>query len=185
MQAGAQVLVVSVPLLGGREKTGADDFLVEQGGEAFQVLVDEAMRWEPFTWILELLPDDLPISAIGAALEGSRRVLRRLSSTERRSLARGLRLRYPDLSLSMALELIAGEAGDSDELPEIIVNGRQLRGVVSDAWRALRRSSYGSRLFHHSLGVALVERESVLAVDVALMSALLNRSALNLSQGQR
>ncbi len=68
------------------------------------------------------------------------------------------------------------------EVPAILVNTRQLREVVDDAWRALLASSYGERLFRY--GGAFVfapeevrNEEHFQVVDQGLLAWMLNRSA--------
>ncbi len=176
-KAGAEVRVVVVPQLPDTDKTGADDFLVAQGAEAFQALVDAAQPWRPLVWMLELLPEALPAAAVGTAMERYRRTLQGLVRSERRSLAAAICERYPSLSMAQAFAIVCGEPDSGFDLPEIIINDSQLREVVKQAWRSLKASTYGPRLFRNSAGVVLVEDGELMPVDAPLMAALLNRSA--------
>ncbi len=184
---GAAVRVVEVPRLPGMAKTGADDFLVARDEAEFQALVDQARRWEPFIWVIELLPDSLATGALNAALEKLRSRLNGATYDELRAVAVRLAERFPRLSERDALATLAPEHhdGDVDALPQVILNSRQLRDVVEDAWEALLSSQYRGRIFRYgeALVYAVDEGEPrpglspLQPLDQGLLAALLNRAA--------
>ena len=181
---GAAVRVVELPRLEGQLKTGADDLLVARGVETFAALVDAAPPWTPFAWLVALLPATMVAGALSVALEPLRRHLVDATPVELRAVASRLVERYPELDLDEALSALApvAAAAERDAPMQVVTNGRQLRDVVADAWRALLGSPYGERLFYYSGGLALAGAEThghaaLQAVDLGLLSALLHRCA--------
>ena len=84
----------------------------------------------------------------------------------------------PSVSADQALELV--QPSDDRSVPAIVVNGRQLRAVVTDAWKALKASEFGPRVFRYGDALVYVPDEAtprVQAVDAGLMSWMLNRCA--------
>ena len=63
----AKVRVLVLPDIAGREKTGLDDFLVAQGPEALQRLLDGAKDW--FSTLLDMLSAGLTADALDAELQ--------------------------------------------------------------------------------------------------------------------
>lgn len=195
---GAAVRVVEVPKLPGMTKTGADDFLVARDEAELQMLIDQARRWEPFTWVIELLPNSLATGALDAALEKLRSRLNGATYEELRAVAARLSDRFPELSKEDALATLAPEHHDLDldAPPQIITNSRQLRNVVGDAWEALLSSQYRGRIFRYgeALVYAVSEGEQrpglspLQPLDQGLLAALLNRAAtwvITTEQGPR
>ncbi len=183
---GALVCLVVLPRLPGMAKTGAYDFLVLRGPDAFGELAATAQRWEPFAWVTELLPEALPPGAVEVALSPLKRHLAEASRDELTAAAARLADRFPELDAEQALALLAPvQASAAPDAPmQVLTNGRQLRDVVSDAWSALHASAFGRRTFQY--GDALVfapdrppqpGRASLQPVDLGLMAALLNRAA--------
>lgn len=187
-ERGALVRCVLVPRLEGHEKTGADDFLVARGRVAFQALVDAAIPWEPYAYLIDLVPRDLPPAALVPALETARAKLVSATRSERREFVRRLCEVHPNIPSAQALATIVGEelppdGTDPERLPVINVNGRQLLDIVGDAWSALRASRFGPRLFRYGQDLVLVPEGSpagvavLQTVDLSIICAVLNRSA--------
>jgi len=187
---GAVVRVVDLPTLEGQEKTGADDLLVARGRAAFAELVDGARPWEPFAWLVDLVPPGTAIGALSVALEPARAWLRGASREELATAVRRLRERFPELDLLAAAELLTvgtadSRAAEDEPPPEIVVNNRQLRDVVDDAWDALLGSRHGRSVLRHGDGLVFVPRQtaragdpvSIQPLDQPLLTALLNRAA--------
>jgi len=194
-RAGAVVRVVDVPNLPGCDKTGADDFLVARGAAAFAELVEAARPWEPFAWLVDLVPVGTATAALPVALQPARDWLRGAAREEVEAAARRLRERFPELDVLAATELLTVDAPDSrdDARPrEIVVNSRQLRDVVDDAWSALLGSRYGRNVLRYGDHLVFAPRQSAPAgepvslqpLDPPLLTALLNRAATWLCVGQ-
>ncbi len=194
---GALVRYVVVPRLDGHEKTGADDFLVARGPAAFQALVDAAVPWEPYTWLIDVVPKDLPPAALGVALESTRRKIIGATRAERREFVRRLCEVHEGVRPADALALVLGEEPSPDgtmpdDLPSVNVSGRQLLEIVGDAWAALRSSRFGPRLFRYGQDVVFIpdpanqpEGQAALQpVDPNLLSAMLNRAATWVAEGE-
>ena len=194
---GALVRIIALPRLEGHEKTGADDFLVAQGRHAFETLVNAARPWEPYTWLIDLIPEDLPASALVAALEPLRRRLIGASRPEKIEFIHRLCEVQPGLSRSQAMSVVLGETAPPDgtvpaDLPPINVKDRQVLEMVGDAWAALVASTFGPRLFRFGQNLVLIPdtgaskagQASLHQVDHSLMSAMLNRSASWVCEGK-
>ncbi len=173
--AGARVLVVNVPKLPGMDKTGADDYLVHRGRDAFQALIQAAHPWEPYVYLVELLPEGLAPGAIPAALANWRCL--ELDRSERYAVAQAICRRFPSVSLPDALRMLGQDEPESGVMPEILTNARQTREIVADAWAVILASRYGSWLFLYGLSIVLIEGGTLRPVDLGLMAALLNRIA--------
>jgi hypothetical protein len=187
-RAGAVVRVVDVPTLPGHEKTGADDFLVARGANAFGELVETARPWEPFAWLIDLVPAGTATAALPVALQPARDWLRGATREEAEAAARRLRERFPDLDEFAATELLTVDAPDPHAVApplEIVVNRRQLRDVVDDAWSALLGSRHGRTVLRYGDHLVFAPRQSAPAgesvglqpLDLPLLTALLNRAA--------
>ncbi len=187
---GAVVRVVDLPRLDGHEKTGADDFLVARGRAAFAELVDAARAWEPYVWLVDLVPAGTAIGALAVALEPARAWLRGASREELVAAGRRLRECFSELDVIAAHELLTAGSQDSRGAeegppPQIIVNNRQLRDVVDDAWDALLGSRHGRSVLRYGDGLVFVPRQtapasdpvSIQPLDQPLLMALLNRAA--------
>jgi hypothetical protein len=186
---GALVRVIDVPSLPGQEKTGADDFLVASGCAAFAELVDAARAWEAFAFLVELVPPETATGALSVALEPARAWLRSASREELVGAVSRLRERFPQLDVLAATELLTlsetDARGDDEPPPEIVVNHRQVRDVVDDAWDALLGSRHGRSVLRYGDGLVFVPRQcapagdpvSIQPLDQPLLTALLNRAA--------
>ncbi len=181
---GAVVRVVNVFNLPGLDKTGADDFLVRSGQEAFRVLVEQARGWEPFAHLVEMLPVGLTIPALFEALSDVRHKLLKANVEERRHVALRLMERYPTLEQAEAEGLLTRQGRPVEgPLPCIVVNDGQMRDVVKQSWTALLQSRFGPRLFRYGDALVLGPEQidgAVLrlkVVDLGLLTWLLNRSA--------
>ena len=189
-QQGAVVKVVVLPRLEGMDKTGADDFLVAAGAEAFAELVERAGPWEPFSWVVDLIPEGVPESSLRTALLPLHQQLAKATPQELHSVAGHLRKRYSSLSEGQALAILLprDESQDGD-LPQVVVNGCQVREVVGEAWHALHTSAMGKRLFLLDEALVFAAKQpsragrpvAMQAVDPPLLTALLNRSAMWMS----
>lgn len=176
--AGTEVRVVVVPGLEGLGKTGADDFLVRHGPAAFRELVEAAQPWVPFEYLVELVPSETGPATLATALGPAVNKLVGASREERQGFAEAVHRHLPSVSADQALELV--QPTDGRGVPAIVVNGRQLRAVVTDAWKALKGSEFGPRVFSYGDALVYVPDAStprVQPVDVGLMSWMLNRSA--------
>ena len=185
-QQGAVVKVVVLPRLDGMDKTGADDFLVAVGAEAFAELVQQAGPWEPFAWVVDLIPDGVPEASLRTALLPLHQRLVKATSQELQAVAGHLRKRYPALSEGQALTILLPQTEGRDaDLPQVVVNGCQVRAVVGEAWHALEISPMGKRLFLLDEALVFAAKQpprsarpvAMQAVDPSLLTALLNRSA--------
>lgn len=117
------------------------------------------------------MPDGLSPEALQTALGDVKTRLAGASREEREAFADAVRERFPRVG-DNAEALVQ----DTSEVPAIVVNGRQLREVVADAWKALKGSEHGDRLFRY--GEALVyATDGLQTVDLNLLSWMLNRSA--------
>ncbi|MFH1462880.1 MAG: DUF3854 domain-containing protein, partial [Pseudomonadota bacterium] len=192
---GAAVRVVRLPRLCGLTKTGADDFLVREGRAAFQAFVDAAGPWEPFAWVVELLPAAFSPEALPTALDHLRGHVAGASHTELRTVAQRLAARFPALSREAALRLLAPSETSvaPDAPPQVVTSGRQLREVVADAWAALLSSPFRDRVFRHGEALvyagdeagAVVGRSPLQPLDADLLAALLNRAATWIAVSER
>ncbi len=185
-QQGAVVKVVVLPRLDGMDKTGADDFLVVESAGAFAELVQQAGPWEPFAWVVDLIPDGVPEASLRTALLPLHQQLTKATSQEIHAVAGHLRRRYPSLSEGQALAILLPQTeGRDSDLPQVVVNGCQIREVVGEAWHALEISPMGKRLFLLDEALVFAAKQpsrsarqiAMQAVDPPLMTALLNRSA--------
>ena len=184
---GAAVRVVELPRLPGMAKTGADDFLVARDEVELREIIEQARRWEPFTWVIDLLPDALAAGALDAALDKLRSRLNGATYDELRAVAARLAERFPELTEEEALVTLAPEHHDldPDAPPQIVTNSRQLRDIVEDAWVALMASQYQGRIFRYgeALVYAVSEEDQrpglspLQPLDQGLLAALLNRAA--------
>jgi len=186
IQHGAVVKVIALPLLNGMDKTGADDFLVTAGTEAFTELVRQAGPWEPFAWVVDLIPEGVPEASLRPALQSLHQQLIKATSREIHAVASHLRRRYPALSEGQALAILLPQTrGQDADLPQVVVNGCQVREVVGEAWHALEISPMGKRLFLLDEALVFAAKQpprsvrpiAMQAVDPPLLTALLNRSA--------
>ena len=191
----AVVRIVNLPGLPGMAKTGADDFLVTEDADAFQALVEQAQAWEPFAWIVELLPASLAPGALDLALEKLRTQLVEASHVELRDLASRLSARFRGLTPAEALAKLAPveASADPDAPPQIVTNGRQLREVVQEAWAALMNSPYQDRIFRYGETLVFVDTaveqrpglSPLQPLDQGLLAALLNRIATWVTTSKR
>ncbi len=182
---GARVRDLGLPALGGLDKTGADDFLVRRGPAAFGDLVDRARPWEPFAWLVELVPAGLPPAALEEALVPARGRLLHVTPDELRVVAARLCERYPALSEGDAIAMLAAGRSAEAPLPEIITNNRQVRDLADDAWKALQRSPMGARVYRYGDALVYVPDgpdPCQEPLDAAKLTALLNRAATWLAE---
>ena len=192
---GALVRVIDLPSLAGQDKTGADDFLVAAGRAAFAELVDVARPWEAFAFLIELVPPETATGALSVALQPARAWLRGACREELAGAVSRLREQFPQLDVLAATELLTMSEPDSraddEPPPEIVVNLRQVRDVVDDAWDALLGSRYGRSVLRYGDGLVFAPRQSAPAgdpvsiqpLDQPLLTAILNRAATWLRVG--
>jgi len=184
-RSGVVVQVVTIPALPELEKTGADDFLVRRGREEFGALVEQSRPWEPFSYLVERLPRDRPLSTLFEALVPVRRELAEASVSERRHVALRLMECYPSLQQNKAEALLTelGAPDSEQTMPEIHLDKRQLRDIVSDAWIALLESRFNERLYRYGEALVLAPEDipsgdiRLRPVDAGVLAWLLNRSA--------
>ena len=92
---GADVRVILLPDIEGREKTGLDDFLVARGAEALQGLVDNARDW--FSVLLEMLPAGLAADALDTELQPIYQQAEKAGAAGKEMRLANLRQRLKDL----------------------------------------------------------------------------------------
>ncbi len=172
---GARVRVVTVP-----DGPGVDDHLVTRGTQALEALADAAQPWLPEAWRVERLAPDAPPAVAWAQLDAMRPMTRRLDPATLEALVARAKARRPDLDPARVARALGLRV--SGDLHEIVVNGRQQRDVIDDAWDALLAAEHGEALFLFAGRLVRLHRPRpgdarVEAVSADLLTALLRRSA--------
>jgi hypothetical protein len=172
---GARVRVVTVP-----DGPGVDDHLVRHGAGALAALIDGAVAWLPEVWRIQRIATDAPPTVAWAQLDAMRPFTRRLDPATLESVVEAAQRRLPALDPSRVARTLGLRA--TSDLAEIVVNGRQQREVIDDAWDALLGGEHGDGLFLYAGRLVRLARPkpgeaAVETVSADLLTALLRRSA--------
>lgn len=171
---GARVRVVNVP-----DGPGVDDHLVRHGAGALAALVDSAAAWLPEAWRVQRIAPDAPPAVAWAQLDAMRLLTRRLDAATLEAVVEAAQRRLPALDPARVARTLGLRTSD---LTEIVINGRQQREVIADAWDALLSGEHGDGLFLYAGRLVQLARPkpgeaAVETVSADLLTALLRRSA--------
>lgn len=178
-RAGALVRVVRLPALPELDKTGADDLLARRGPGALRAAMEAAEPWRPGAWLIDRVPDGLPVATLPVALSDLQARLKDATAEERRALVDRLGERFPALDEAAAHRLVG--ASTDAPLPEVVISGRQARDLIAESWQVLLRSRFGDRVFRYGTAlVQVVEDEGgprMETLDATRLTGLLLRAA--------
>ena len=172
---GARVRVVTVP-----DGPGVDDHLVRHGAHAIDALTEHATAWLPEVWRVQRIAKDAPPAVAWAQLDAMRPLTRRLDAATLEAVVEAAQRRLPLLDPARVARTLGLRT--TSDLAEIVVNGRQQREVIADAWDALLGSEHGEGLYLYAGRLVRLARPrhgeaAVETVSTDLLTALLRRSA--------